>query len=132
MDFTAFDTKKMDEYAARAKEAWGNTEAYKEFEEKTKNKTDEQMKETVGDLMKLFVQFGEMKNQAPDAEMVQGQVKKLQDFITEHYYHCTDEILAGLGKMYSAGGEMTENINKTGGEGTAQFVSEAIAVYCNK
>ena len=48
MDFTAFDTKKMDEYAARAKEAWGNTEAYKEFEEKTKNKTDEQMKDCRG------------------------------------------------------------------------------------
>lgn len=132
MDFTAFDTRKMDEYAAQAKEAWGNTKAYKEYEEKTKDKSKEQMKQTAVEMMELFVQFGEMSHQASGSEMVQEQVKKLQNFITEHYYHCTDEILYGLGQMYSAGGEMTENIDKAGGEGTARFVTEAIQIYCKK
>ena len=59
------------------------------------------------------------------------QVKKLQDYISTHYYHCTDEILSGLGKMYSAGGEFTENIDKAGGAGTADFTDKAIEIYCS-
>lgn len=63
---------------------------------------------------------------------MQAQVKKLQDFITANYYTCTNEILAGLGQMYVAGGEMTQNIDVAGGKGCAEFVAEAIAVYCRK
>ena len=35
VDFTAFDRTKLDEYAERARKEWGNTDAYKEFAEKT-------------------------------------------------------------------------------------------------
>ena len=84
------------------------------------------------DMMKLFTEFGGMKDFAPESETVQKQVKKLQDFISENYYTCTNEILAGLGKAYSAGGEMTENIDKAGGEGTGAFADKAIQIYCTK
>ena len=130
MDFSVFDTKKLDEYAAEAKAAWGTTEAYKEFEEKNKEKTKEQQKAIGVKMMELFVEFGQMKDNKPEDTVVQQQVKKLQDYITENFYACTKEILAGLGSMYSGGGEMTENIDKAGGTGTADFVSEAIRVYC--
>ena len=40
MDFSAFDTKKMDEYAAKAKESWGETPAYREYEQRTKGRTE--------------------------------------------------------------------------------------------
>ena len=60
------------------------------------------------------------------------QVKKLQNFITDHFYKCTDEILFGLGKMYVGGGEFTENIDKVGGTGTAEFTYQAIKIYCNR
>ena len=82
--------------------------------------------------MQLFAEFGEMRTLAPDSEPVQQQVRRLQDFITAHYYTCTDEILSGLGQMYAAGGEFTENIDRAGGEGTAAFTAQAIAVYCGK
>ena len=68
----------------------------------------------------------------PSSEAVQLQVKKLQDYITEHFYNCSPQILSSLGKMYSGGGEFTENIDKAGGTGTAEFTDKAIQVYCMK
>jgi len=132
MDFTAFDTKKLDEYAEEAKKNWGKTDAYKEFEEKAKGRTKAQDQQMGAEIMVLFVEFGEMVRDGakPADEAVQAQVKKLQDFITKNFYTCTNQILSGLGKMYAGGGEFTENIDKAGGEGTAAFVHEAIEIYC--
>lgn len=84
------------------------------------------------DLMGLFTEFGSMMDCKPEDENVQAQVRKLQQFITDNYYTCTDEILAGLGQMYVAGGEMTDNIDSAGGKGTAEFAARAIAFYCKK
>jgi len=132
MDFTVFDTNKIDEYAKRAKEQWGKTEAYKEFEEKSKDLTDKDQQNVANELMQLFTEFGQMLSSDPSDEKVQLQVKKLQDYITEHFYNCTNEILLGLGKMYSGGGEFTKNIDRAGGPGTAEFVTKAIEFYCNR
>ena len=130
MDFSAFDTKKMDEYAAQAKESWGKTEAYKEFEEKSKDWTEETTGNIAKDMMILFAEFGQMKDLDPADEKVQTQVKKLQDYITQHFYNCTNQILSGLGHMYAGGGEFTENIDSYGGAGTAEFTNQAIQIYC--
>lgn len=130
MDFSVFDTKKIDEYSKRAKEQWGKTPQYKEFKEKAKNWTDEDEQGMLNDFMQIFAEFGRMKELDPAEETVQLQVKKLQDYISEHFYHCTNEILGCLGKMYSGGGEFTENIDKVGGAGTADFSSKAIEIYC--
>ena len=132
MDFTVFDTKKMDEYAKRAKEQWGKTAEYKEFEEKSKDWTDKDQQNMANDFMQIFVEFGQMMSLEPSDEKVQLQVKKLQDYITEHFYHCTKEILNSLGKMYAGGGEFTENIDNAGGEGCAEFTAKAIEIYCGK
>ena len=132
MDFTVFDTKKMDEYAKRAKEQWGKTAEYKEFEEKSKGWTDKDQQNMANDFMQIFVEFGQMMSLEPSDEKVQLQVKKLQDYITEHFYHCTKEILNSLGKMYAGGGEFTENIDNAGGEGCAEFAAKAIEIYCGR
>ena len=130
MDFSAFDTSKIDEYAMQAKATYGNTASYKEYEEKTKDKTTEEMQGLGDDMMQLFVEFGQMKDEEVASEIVQGQVKKLRDFINTNFYTCTDEILKALGKMYSGGGSLTENIDNAGGKGTAEFVAEAIEIFC--
>lgn len=130
MDFTAFETKKLDEYAKQAKAQWGNTDAYKEFSEKSKGRSREAEGAIGRGMMTIFENFGKVRNTAPDSAAAQALVKKLQSYITEHYYNCTTEILASLGVMYSGGGEFTENIDATGGEGTAQFAADAIAEYC--
>ena len=130
MDFSAFDTKKMDEYAAQAKEAWGNTPAYQEYEQKTKGRSKAETVEAGRQMMEIFAEFGAIRNGDPSSPEARALVRKLQDFISAHYYTCTDQILSGLGQMYAAGGEMTDNIDRCGGEGTAAFASQAIRVFC--
>lgn len=130
MDFSAFDSRKIDEYAAQAKATWGKTEAYREYEQKTAEMSNEDKNKLGNEMMQLFVEFGGMLDKQPKDDEVQAQVKKLQDYITEHFYTCTKEILLSLGRMYSGGGSMTENIDSAGGEGTAAFVHEAIKIYC--
>lgn len=132
VDFKAFDKKKIDEYSRRAKEQWGNTPEYREFEEKTKGSTvGEQQKKAAG-LMRIFAEFGEMRTLDPADEKAQLLVKRLQEHISENYYDCSNEILGSLGKMYAAGGEFTENIDDAGGKGTAVFAAKAIEIYCGK
>ena len=130
LDFSAFDTSKIDEYAMQAKATYGNTESYKEYEEKTKDKTNEEMQVLGDELMQLFVEFGQMKKQDAASDMVQMQVRKLRDYINDNFYTCTNKILKILGKMYSGGGSITENIDEAGGKGTAEFVAKAIEIFC--
>ena len=132
VDFSAFDRTKIDEYAKKAREQWSDTDAYKEFIEKTKDRTQEEDELLAEGFMSLFVEFGTMKNESSDSDKVQLQVKKIQDYITEHLYTCTDTILASLGKMYAGGGELTDNIDNSCGNGTAAFVAKAIEYYCAK
>ena len=129
MDFNVFNTAKMDEYAREAKKQWGQTAEYKEYEEKTKNQSSETQKTAWKNLMLIFVEFGKIKDKEPGSKEVQLLVKNLQDYISEHFYQCSNEILNGLGKMYASGAEFTENIDKAAGAGTAAFVAEAIEIY---
>ena len=130
LKFDAFDTRKIDEYAAQAKAAWGTTSAYKEYEEKSKGRTKEDNLKIHQGMIDIFGEFGQIRNTDPASEEAQEMVKKLQDYITEHMYTCTKEILGGLGMMYGGGGDFTTNIDKMGGKGTAEFASRAIEIYC--
>ena len=130
MDFTAFDTKKIKEYTEQAKKEWGETPEYKEFEEKAAHKTTKEVRDISKQLMDIVAAFGGMQGKDPADPEAQAQVKKLQEFITEHYYACSKMILNQLGQMYGAGGEFTKNINAAGGAGAAEFAQKAIEIYC--
>ncbi len=125
LKFEAFDTSKIDEYAAQAKAYWGKTPAYKEFEEKSRGRTKEEDKKIYQGMIDIFGEFGQIRNTEPSSKDAQALVKKLQDYITEHMYTCTKKILSSLGKMYAGGGDFTKNIDSYGGEGTAEFTSQA-------
>ena len=101
---------------------------YKEMEEKQKNRTEEDEKILADRFMLLFKEAGEIKNCDPSSAVAQNLVKRIQDYITENLYTCTNKILCGLGKMYSGGGDITMNIDAYGGEGTAVFVANAIEI----
>ena len=126
MSFEAFDTKKIDEYAAQAKASWGKTDAYKEYEKKSKGRSKEMQQKLNVEMMGIFAEFGKIKDLSPDSREAVALAKKLQTHITEHYYTCTDEIFLSLGAMYAGGGDLTANIDKVGGEGTAVFSYEAM------
>ena len=123
----------MKNYETETRERYGNTSAYREHEQKTKNYTKEKWAEANDGLMAIFAEFAACKESVARADSVEAQalVVKLQAHITDNYYTCTDEILAGLGKMYVADERFKKNIDKYG-EGTSEFVSAAIEVYCRK
>ena len=112
---------------------WGDTSAYREHEQKTKNYTKEKWAEANDGMMAIFAEFAACKTSGASADSaeVQALVAKLQAHITANYYTCTDEILAGLGKMYVADERFKKNIDKYG-EGTAEFASDAIAAHIKK
>ena len=120
----------MKNYENEVRSRWGNTDAYREHEQKTKNYTKETWAEVNDGMMAIFAEFAACKDGGASADFdeVQALVAKLQAHITENYYTCTDEILAGLGKMYVADERFKKNIDKYG-EGTAEFAAEGIRIY---
>lgn len=123
----------MKDYFNETRERWGDTSAYREHEQKTKNYTNEKWAEANDGLMAIFFEFAACNNSGASANSAEAQalVAKLQAHITANYYTCTDEILAGLGKMYIADERFKKNIDKYG-EGTAEFASEGIRIYVEK
>ena len=123
----------MFEYNYETRERYGNTAAYREHEQKTKNYTKEKWTEANDGLMAIFAKFATLKDSGASADSAEAQalVARLQSHITANYYTCTDEILAGLGKMYVADERFKKNIDKYG-EGTAEFAAEAISISVKK
>ena len=132
MSFEAFDTSKIEEYAKEAKASWGSTPAWKEYEQKSAGRTKEQEAGLGEGLMELFVPFGRMAAEGADpaSDEALAQAGRIQTYISEHYYRCTNEIFAQLGASYGAGGDFTRNINAAAGEGAAEFAAQAVAAYC--
>lgn len=130
MDFAAFDTRKIDEYTERARAAWGATAEYQEYERKAEGRSPEENASLQEQMMRIFEAFGRVKDGDPASAEAQALVGKLRSFITSSFYNCTVQVLSGLGRMYAAGGEMTENIDRAGGPGTGAFADAAIQVYC--
>ena len=130
---SAFDNSEFEKYKSEAKEKWGQTSAYKEHEEKTKQYSKEKWNTLAGEMNDIFAEFAAcMKNgEKPGSAKAQNLVKRLQDHITQNYYLCTDEILAGLGQMYTQDERFKNNIDKNA-DGTAVFVCGAIEFYCYK
>ena len=123
----------MNNYETEARERWGATDAYREHEQKTKKYTKEKWAEANDGMMAIFAELAACKVSGASADSVEVQelIAKLQSHITENYYTCTNEILAGLGKMYVADERFKKNIDKYA-EGTAEFASAAIDGYCRK
>ena len=127
----SFDNSEFENYKAEAKEKWGDTNAYKEYAERNKNYSKKKWNDLAEGMDNIMAEFAIcMRNdETTDSVEVQNLVKMLQNYITENYYFCTKEILAGLGQMYVADERFKNNIDKRG-DGTAVFVNEAIEVYC--
>ena len=130
MDFHAFGNSEMEACKAETKARWGSTKAYQEYEQKEKNGGD--FWGAAQRMQDIFAQFGALRRLPPDSPEVQEKVSDLQKLIIGSYYTCTDEILYGLGQMYVQDERFRRNIDRAGGEGTADFVSQAIAVYCSR
>lgn len=132
MNFEAFDKSEIEQYKAEAKAKWGDTNAYRQYEQKAAERSDKKSGELANELMTMLAEIGTYRNSSPAEKTVQDKIAALQQFITDNYYVCTNEILSGLGQMYVSDERFTKNIDKAGGEGTAEFISRAIDVYCSQ
>ena len=129
MEFDAFDKSEWNQYAEEVKERWGQTRAYEECEKKMKEKTENEVRDTADQMMEIFAEIGKLQHLSPEDNRVQEKIETLQSFISEHYYTCTKEILSGLGQMYVGDERMKRNIDKAGGDGTAEFAAQAIEIF---
>ena len=134
---SAFDNSEYEtarqQYEDEAKQRWGDTDAYKESRAKTAGYSKDKWNDVLVGMNGIFAEFAECKKcgDSIDSEKAQQLVKKLQNYITANFYHCTNDILAGLGQMYVCDERFKNNIDKCG-EATAEFVAEAIKSYCKK
>ena len=119
----AFDNREFEQYREEVKEKWGHTQAYAEFQQKGK----QDYNALSSGMDAIMAEFAACKVQghAPASEEAQVLVKKLQGYITEHFYNCTDAILKGLAEMYVADDRFRSNIARHG-KGTAEFIRQAI------
>ncbi|MCQ2472195.1 MAG: TipAS antibiotic-recognition domain-containing protein [Clostridia bacterium] len=117
-------------YKDEAEKRWGSSEEFKESEKKTSQRTNSENTQVNAGLMEIFARFGKIKNEAPESENAQALVAELQKYITDNFYKCNKEILAGLGQMYVGDPRFKANIDRMGGDGTAEFTSSAIEIYC--
>lgn len=135
MSFKEFDMNEIEEnkkkYAKEVKERWGNTKAYKESEKKTSGYNKEKWGDINQETNEIFKAFAKLRDCDPGSEGVQELVRTWQKYITDNFYTCTNEILAGLGLMYVQDERFKENLDKNG-EGTAKLMAEAIEIYCSK
>ena len=123
----------MNKYTDEVRNRWGGTAAYAEYAEKTKACSAAESDALASGLDRIMGAFAACMQSgvSPDSSRVRTLVKELQDYITAHYYTCTDEILAGLGQMYVLDERFRQNIDRHG-EGTAQFICDAIGDYCER
>ena len=135
MEFKAFDTGEIDalreQYAEEAKARWGDTEAYRESTRRAAKWTDADKARLKKEQDEIFSGFAALVGSDPADTRVQALAARWKAFISESYYDCTNEILAGLGQMYLADERFTKNLDAFGA-GTAQLMSDAIAVYCKQ
>ena len=132
MNFDVFDKSEIKKYEAEVKAKWGNTKAYQEYEQKDITRNEGDYSKIANELMTMFSELGELKHLTPNVDEVQKKISALQKFITDNYYVCPNEILSGLGEMYVCDERFKSSIDKAGGDGTAGFVKQAIAVHCSK
>lgn len=131
MNFDVFDKNEIEKYKDEVIAKWGNTKAYQEYTQKDIDRNKDSYSKVANELMTMFSELGDLKHLTANSDKVKNKISALQEFITDNYYVCTNEILSGLGKMYICDERFKKNIDRAGGDGTAEFVSQAISAYCS-
>lgn len=135
MSFQEFDRNEVEQakeqYAKEAEERWGGTKAWAESQRRTKGYGKEDWARISAEQETVYRGFSAAMHKGPASPEAQQSVADWQALITKYFYPCSNEILAGLGKMYVADERFTKNIDRFG-EGLADFISRAIQVYCGQ
>ena len=132
MNFEVFNTNEIEQYKEEVKAKWGHSKAYREYEQRASSQSEHNYDKFADEIMSLFTKLGALKQFPPTDKAVQEKVAVLQSYINENFYTCNNEILKELGEMYVCDERFKKNIDHFGGEGSGEFVRQAISVYCDK
>ncbi len=123
--------KHTQEYAEEARLRWRNTDAYKQSKQKTMHYTEKDWEAVKTQSANIFNAFASCMNREDEDIDTDDLVKEWQDYITNNFYDCTDEILSGLADIYVTDERFKKNIDKYG-TGLAEFISKCIKSYLSR
>jgi DNA-binding transcriptional MerR regulator len=128
--FDSFDMAEIDQYKEEAKQRWGNTEAYKQSQERTKNWTKEDYKRIAAEGKKFNQLLADMMDKGFNSPEFQDLIQKHYEGI-EVFYDCSLEMYRTLGDMYVADPRFTATYDKFR-PGLARVMQQAINYYCDQ
>ena len=133
-NFKAFDyeevKKHQEKYKGETEKRYGNSNAYKESQEKTSKYSKNDWNNIMEDANSIYERLAKLMDKDPADEKVQELIQEWRNHITNNFYNCTVEIFRGLSLMYVCDERFTKNIDKYG-DGLAQFMSDAMNIYCD-
>ncbi len=133
-NFKAFNyqevKKHQEKYKEETEKRYGNSDSYKESQEKTSKYSKNDWENIMEEASVIYEELSKLMDKDPSDEKVQELIEKWRNHITTNFYNCTVEIFRGLAFMYVGDERFTKNIDKYG-EGLAQFMSDAMIIYCD-
>lgn len=119
----AFD----DDYAAEAEQRWGDTDAWKESQRRTKGYSKEQWQAAKAEQDEVQQRFAALlgAGAAADSDAAMDAAEEARQHICRWYYECPREMHAGIAEMYVSDPRFTKTYEDVA-PGMAQFVRDAI------
>ncbi|MDC7245819.1 MAG: MerR family transcriptional regulator [Sphaerochaetaceae bacterium] len=135
MDFDEFDMKQIEDakktFQSETDARWKGTDAYKQSMRRTGNYGPQAWKKIKNEEEELLSSFSRLIGTSPSSTEAFDLVEKWKLYISTYFYDCSDEILEGLGNMYTQDERFSDAMDRYK-EGTAAFMSEAIGAYVQK
>lgn len=120
----------IDEYKKEAKKRWGNTDAYKQSEERTKHWTHDDYKRLTENANKFTQELAYTMDKGFDSPEFQALIAKHYEGIGT-FYDCSLDMYRMLGEMYVSDPRFKAYYDKFR-PGLAEFIKKAINYYCDQ
>lgn len=138
--FAAFSNSKIldlqEQYREEMIQRWGDTESYKEYQEifskRSRKKQQEAFDSLLNKSQEVFERLAMYEKKNPASGEVQAVVKEWQEYISENFYQCDNQMLTYLGALYVNDERFSAFINRFGSNNLAEYFSKAIKIYCSK
>lgn len=124
-----FSKDELDHYTKEAQERWGQTDAFKQSQERVKKMGKEGLKRVMEKSEKLNKELAQQmtKGKNPTSENVQNLIAKHYDALRA-FYEPNLELYRGLAEMYIADERFKKNYENVA-IGLAQFMHDAMIYY---
>lgn len=127
--FASFTDGQIEQYKGEIKAKWGNTNAYKQSVDRTKQWTKEDFERIKDEGQAITLSLSKLMDKGVASAEVQEQIERHFQHINQ-FYDCSYEMYRALGNMYSEDQRFADNYN-TVAPHLAEFTRDAIAYYCS-